>query len=76
MNTSLRLLTREGAIEVNFAAVLTPEQYSRFFECVQTANTKAEMKDSIDQVAGEYGLSVVIDEPYSSLANQLMRQPP
>ena len=61
MKTSLSLLTREGAVEVTFAAVLTPEQYARFFECVQAATTKAEMKKCIQQVANEFDLDVAID---------------
>jgi hypothetical protein len=73
MKTSLSLLTREGAVEVTFAAVLTPEQYARFFECVQAASTKAEMKACIEHVADEFDLEVEMDG--ATTPQRLMRQP-
>jgi hypothetical protein len=75
MKTSLSLLTREGAVDVTFAAVLTPEQYARFFECVQAVSTKAEMKACVDQFANEFDLEVAVDDPCSSPSERLMRQP-
>jgi hypothetical protein len=62
MKTSLSLLTREGAVVVTFAAVLTPSQYARFYDCVQEAGSKPELKACIGQFAEEYGLTVVVDE--------------
>jgi hypothetical protein len=61
MKTSLSLLTREGAIVVAFHSVLTPEQYSRLFECVKEPISKAEMKACIAEVAHEFGLDVEFD---------------
>ena len=62
MTTSLSLLTREGAVVVTFAAILTPAQYAAFYDRVQEAATKAEMKACIDQVAQEMGVGVNVDE--------------
>jgi hypothetical protein len=61
MKTSLTLLTREGAIVVAFGSVLTPEQYSRLFECVKEPISRSEMKACIAKVALEFGLTVVFD---------------
>jgi hypothetical protein len=61
MKTSFSLLTREGAIVVAFDSVLTPEQFSRLFECVKQPISKAEMNASIAEVAREFGLNVVFD---------------
>jgi hypothetical protein len=62
MQTSLSLLTREGAVVVTFAAVLTPAQYARFYDCVRKAESKTELQACIGQFAEEYGLTVVVDE--------------
>jgi len=47
---------------VTFAAVLTPAQYARFFDCVQEAGSKPELKACLSQFAEEHGLTVVVDE--------------
>jgi len=62
MKTSLSLLTREGAIVVTFAAVLTPAQYAQFYDCVQEADSKPELKDCIGQFAEKHGLKVLMDD--------------
>ena len=61
MKTSFSLLTREGAIVVAFDSVLTPEQYSRLFECVTVPISRAEMKACIAKVAHEFGIAVMFD---------------
>ena len=65
MKTSLSLLTREGAVVVTFAAVLTPAEYARFFDCVQEAGSKSELKACLSQFAEEHGLTVVVVEAHA-----------
>jgi hypothetical protein len=67
MNTSLSLLTREGAVVVTFASVLTPAQYANLFDHVQRAGSKPELEASLSQFAEEHGLTVTVDEPFGSL---------
>jgi hypothetical protein len=62
MKTSLSLLTRDGAVLVTFAAVLTPAKYAKFYDCVQEADSKPELKTCIGQFAEEHGLKVVMDD--------------
>ena len=67
MNTSLCLLTGEGAVVVIFSSVLTPTQYARLYDRVQDAVTKSEMESCILEVAEECGLEVVLEDNPSAV---------
>jgi hypothetical protein len=59
--TTLSLLTRDGAVTVTFSAKLTDEQYARLFELTRCAETKLDMEDVLASAAAEWGVPAVIE---------------
>jgi hypothetical protein len=59
--TTLSLLTRDGAVTVTFSAKLTDEQYARLFELTRRAETKQDMEVILTSVAAEWGVPAVIE---------------
>ena len=60
--TTLSLLTRDGAVTVTFSAKLTDEQYARLFELTRCAGTKPEMEAILTSVAAEWDVPAVIED--------------
>ena len=60
--TTLSLLTRDGAVTVTFSAKLTDEQYARLFELTRRAGTKPEMEAILTSVAAEWDVPAVIED--------------
>jgi hypothetical protein len=60
--TTLNLLTREGAVTVTFPVELTEDQYAKLYAFVVDAQTRQELKDCLAMVANEWGIKAVIDD--------------
>jgi hypothetical protein len=60
--TTLSLLTRDGAVSVTFSARLTDEQYVRLFELTRRAETKPDMEGILVSVAAEWDVPAVIED--------------
>jgi hypothetical protein len=59
--TTLNLLTREGLVTCSFDRPLKEEQYLELFSIVHDAETKAEMKQGIEEFARRFELKVLWD---------------
>ena len=60
MKTSLSLLTREGSVDVTFAAVLTPEQYAKYQSIQHTKKPKVTLpkgQGTVQRWVGHYGFN-------------------
>jgi hypothetical protein len=55
METSLRLLMRDGAARVRFDPRLTAEQYADLLERVARVATRAELRQEMEQAATHWG---------------------
>ena len=62
METGLRLLMRDGAIQVYFHPRLTTDQYAELMRLVDGAATKAELADVLRSATQRWGIELVIDE--------------
>jgi hypothetical protein len=60
-NTTLNLLTRDGAIEVKFSATLTPTQYEEVYDCVSGVEEPQAMCRCIRAVAEKWGIEIMIE---------------
>ena len=60
--TTLNLLTRDGAVTVTFSAKLTAEQYAQLFELTRRAETKLDLEVVLASVASEWGIPTVIED--------------
>jgi hypothetical protein len=60
--TTLSLLTRDGAVTVTFSAKLTDEQYARLFELTRCAETKLDMEAILASVAADWEVPAVIED--------------
>jgi hypothetical protein len=56
--TYLNLLTREGAVAVEFHPVLEPKHYSAFQDAVRDAETADELRDVVKKLAAQIGRHV------------------
>ena len=62
-NTTLNLLTRDGAVAVAFPGYLTGEQYGKLYDCIRDySETRQELTERIAMVANEWGVTAIIDE--------------
>jgi len=61
MQSELRLLMRDGALQVAFDPHLTVDQYSELLERVNAATTKAELRRELKALAKKWGGSVETD---------------
>lgn len=59
--TTLKLLTRDGAIAVTFDNALTPEQYEAVYDCVRLTSDANEMRKRLELMASEWGAKVTIE---------------
>ena len=64
--TTLKLLTRDGALAVTFTPGLTPDQYSELYELVIDAETADEMTAVVKRAGLRWGADVVVDPPGTS----------
>jgi hypothetical protein len=62
METALRLLMRDGAVQVIFYPLLTPEQYAELFHATEQATTRAELRKAVKALGKRWGSRVEIDE--------------
>ena len=62
MRTTLNLLTRSGAVYLDFRPALSPQQYARLFEIAKGTATEDELRDTVTAFARAEGLRVCFDE--------------
>lgn len=58
METGLRLLMRDGAVQIAFHPRLTPEQYAELLRIADRATTKAELRAALELSAGLWGKDI------------------
>ena len=63
METGLRLLMRDGAIQLHFRPKLTPEHYAELLRAAEEATTRAELRMVVRALAKSWGSEVKFDEP-------------
>jgi hypothetical protein len=61
-HTSLKLLTRDGALAATFTPALTTEQYDELATSVNQFHGKPELRRYLSAVAERWNVSVVIDD--------------
>lgn len=59
--TSLKLLTRDGAITVIFHDTLSPEEYEAVYDCVKDSADADELRQCLRLMASEWGMTVTIE---------------
>lgn len=62
METALRLLMRDGAVQVIFYPMLTPEQYAELVLATQQATTRGELHKAVKALGKKWNSRVEIDE--------------
>ena len=60
--TSLKLLTRDGALAATFTPALSAGQYDELASCVNEFPSKPDLRQYLAEVATRWGVSVVIDD--------------
>ena len=62
METGLKLLTREGVVQVLFRPRLTAEQYAELAVIINNPDSKRAMCDAIEEWAKKHELQVMCDD--------------
>ena len=62
MRTTLHLLTRDGAVFLDFRPRLSPSQYSHLLELANAARSQAELREQIREWTREEGIRVSFNE--------------
>jgi hypothetical protein len=62
METGLRLLMRDGAVNVTFRPGLPADQYAKFMTVLDQASTKGELEIAGQKFADERGLEFIYDD--------------
>jgi hypothetical protein len=60
--TSLKLLTRDGALAATFTPALSAEQYDELAAAVNQFHGKPDLRQYLSEVASRWRVSVVIDD--------------
>ena len=61
-NTSLKLLTRDGALAATFTPALSAEQYDELAASVNDFHDKSELRRFLSDIAARWRVNVVIDD--------------
>ena len=61
-NTSLKLLTRDGALAATFTPALSAEQYDELAASVNQFDSKPDLQRYLSDVARRWRVEVVIDD--------------
>jgi hypothetical protein len=62
METGLKLLTREGAVEVKFRPRLSADQYTELLLRVNRVATKAELRRELEEAAKQWQRDLEFDK--------------
>lgn len=62
--TTIKLLTRDGAIAATFSALLTPEQYEEIYVAVRDVDSPADLWRVLTEAATKWGLQVEVEQVY------------
>lgn len=62
MGTQLRLLMRDGALNLRFSASLTVVQYEALLKACKLADTRYELREAAKQLAIDWRSNVKIEE--------------
>jgi hypothetical protein len=62
MRTTLNLLTRNGAVYMDFTPALSADQYAKLLEIVGKEESADELRIAVREWADEEGLSVRFEE--------------
>jgi hypothetical protein len=61
-HTSLRLLTRDGAVTATFTPALLADQYDELFASVNQQENSAELRRYLTLLAARWQVNLVIDD--------------
>jgi len=62
METRLRLLTRDGALDLQFGLELSADQYDALLSASSLADTRDELRDAAKRLAINWRAEIEIDE--------------
>ena len=62
METGLKLLMRDGALDIKFHPRLTPEQYAELAWIINQPTTKVELCEAVGRLAKRWGIEVVCED--------------
>jgi len=62
METRLRLLTRDGALDLQFSPQLSADQYAALLSASDLADTRDELRDAAKRLAIDWRAEIEIDE--------------
>jgi hypothetical protein len=62
METGLRLLMRDGALELRFRPRLNPQQYAELAQLIERPSTKLELCAALEEWGKKQGLEVMCDD--------------
>jgi hypothetical protein len=62
METGLRLLMRDGALQIRFQPRLSAPQYAELASLIDRPSTKQELCDELEAFAERWGIQVICDD--------------
>ena len=61
MQTTLKLLAKDGIIQMSFTPQLSPQQYSTVMSMVRVASTRNDIREIVERWAVDEGLAVTFE---------------